>query len=138
MTLIRDLLARPEVLSATSKYTIANGVIYLVGGALLVVWPGATQVLLRDPAFVGHEAGLVRVMAMSVMIIGWFYTAGGRTGGRQVPAASVFDRLLLVPAVLVPLAFAGVFPHLLLAFAFLDVALGIGAWVLISRSAKTA
>jgi hypothetical protein len=50
----------------------------------------------------------------------------------------VFDRLLLVPAVLVPLAFAGVFPHLLLAFAFLDVALGIGAWVLISRSAKTA
>jgi hypothetical protein len=40
----------------------------------------------------------------------------------------VVDRLVLVPAVLVPLAIAGVFPHLLWTFAILDPALGIGAW----------
>jgi uncharacterized membrane protein YbaN (DUF454 family) len=36
--------------------------------------------------------------------------------------------------VLVPLAIAGVFPHLLPAFAFLDVALAIGAWAIVARS----
>jgi hypothetical protein len=33
-----------------------------------------------------------------------------------------------------PLAIAGVFPHFLLAFAVLDPTLGIGAWLLLSRS----
>jgi hypothetical protein len=45
----------------------------------------------------------------------------------------VLDRVVLVPAVLVPVAIAGVFPHVLLAFALLDVSLGIGAWVLHDR-----
>jgi hypothetical protein len=36
--------------------------------------------------------------------------------------------------VLVPLAIAGVLPHLLLAFAALDVALAIGAWVIFGRA----
>jgi hypothetical protein len=36
--------------------------------------------------------------------------------------------------VLVPLAIAGAFPHFLLAFGLLDPALGIGAWLLLSRS----
>jgi hypothetical protein len=42
----------------------------------------------------------------------------------------VVDRLLFVPAVLVPLAMAGVFPRLLGTFAILDPVLGIGAWVI--------
>jgi hypothetical protein len=45
----------------------------------------------------------------------------------------VVNRLTFVPGVLVPLAIAGVFPHLLLAFAFLDVSLAIGAWVIFGR-----
>ena len=84
-----------------------------------------------DRAFVGDEAALIRVMGMTVAVIGWLYVFGGRSGGRQVVAASVVDRLVLVPAVLVPLALAGVFPHLLLAFAILDPLLGIGAWLLL-------
>jgi hypothetical protein len=40
---------------------------------------------------------------------------------------------VLVPAVLVPLALAGIVPHTLGAFAILDPALGTGAWVLHSR-----
>jgi hypothetical protein len=35
-------------------------------------------------------------------------------------AASVLDRWILVPAVLVPIAISGVFPHTLLAIAVLD------------------
>jgi hypothetical protein len=100
---------------------------------LLIVWPGVTQTLFIDRAFVGDEQGLVRVMGLTVVVIGWLYLFGGRSGGRQVVAASVVDRLIFAPGVLVPLAIAGVFPHLLLAFACLDVALAIGAWVIFGR-----
>jgi hypothetical protein len=136
MPLIRDLLERPSRLAPTSRYTLANGLLYLGGGALLVVWPGAIQVLFRDPAFAGHEAGLVRALGMTVMVIGWLYVFGGRTGAIQFAACTVFDRTLLVPLVLIPLALAGVFPHLFTAFAALDVALALGVWWLLSRSSK--
>jgi hypothetical protein len=63
------------------------------------------------------------------VVIGWLYLFGGRTGGREVAAASVIDRLIFVPIVLLPLAFAGVFHHLLVAFTILDMTLAIGAWV---------
>jgi hypothetical protein len=92
--------------------------------------------LFRDAPFAGHEEALMRVVGMTVMVIGWLYLFGGRSGARQVVAASVLDRVVLVPAVLVPVAIAGVFPHLLLTFAILDPSLGIGAWVLLSRSAN--
>ena len=73
---------------------------------------------------------LIRVMGLTVVVIGWLYLFGGRSGARQIVAASVVDRLLFVPAVLAPLAIAGVFPHLLGTFAILDPVLGIGAWVI--------
>ena len=81
-----------------------------------------------DRAFVGDEQGLVRGVGLTVVVIGWLYLFGGRSGARQFVAASVVDRLIFVPVVLAPLAIAGVFPHLLLAFTFLDVSLAIGAW----------
>jgi hypothetical protein len=59
---------------------------------------------------------------------------GGLSGDRRIVAATVLERVVLVPLVLVPLAIAGVFPHLLVAFAVLDPVLGIGAWLLLSRS----
>src|SRR3954471_22788282 len=111
MSLIQELLARPPNLSTPSKYTAINGVIYLAAGALLIAWPGATQALFRDRAFVGDEQGLMRVIGLLVVVIGWLYLFGGRSGARQIVAASVVDRLLFVPAVLLPLAIAGVFPH---------------------------
>ena len=133
MSLIKDLLEKPPTLSTTSKYTVMNGVVYLGVGALLVVWPAVTQTLFRDPAFVGHEGALIRVIGMTIGVIGWLYLFGGRSGARQFVAASVIDRLVFVPAVLVPLAIAGVFPHLLLTFAIFDPSLAIGAWVLLGR-----
>ena len=102
-------------------------------GTLLLIWPGAVQTLFFDPEFVGRESALVRILGMTVAIIGWFYFFCGRSGGRQVVAASVLDRIILVPLVLVPLAVAGVFPHLLLTFAILDPVLGLVAWHLLRR-----
>ncbi len=71
---------------------------------------------------------------MTVTVIGWIYFFGGRTGSRQFVAAGVIDRVVLVPAVQLSLVMVGVFPHLFLGFAILDPALGIGAWVLLSRA----
>jgi hypothetical protein len=134
MPLMEDLLERPYDQAITSKYTAMNGLIYLGAGTLVLIWPGMVQTIFRDAAFVGNEAALIRVMGMTVMVIGWLYLFGGLSGGRRIVAASVLDRVVLVPLVLVPLAIAGVFPHFLLAFAVLDPTLGIGAWLLLSRS----
>jgi hypothetical protein len=105
----------------------------LAVGFLLIVWPGVTQTLFMDPPFAGHEQGLMRVIGLTVVVIGWLYVFGGRSGARQIVAASVVDRLIFVPAVLIPVAMAGVFPHLLLTFAIFDALLAIGAWILFAR-----
>jgi hypothetical protein len=133
MSLLKDLLDRPPILSTVSKYTAMNGFVYLGGGALLVAWPGVMQTLFMEPAFVGHEEGLIRVIGLTVAVIGWLYLFGGRSGARQIVAASVVDRLVFVPVVLVPLAIAGVFVHFLVALVILDPTLAIGAWVLLGR-----
>ena len=133
MSLINNLLERPTNLSTASVYLAINGVIYLAAGVLLIVWPGVTQTLFTDRDFVGDERGLVHVLGLTVVVIGWLYLFGARTGGRQFIAATVIDRLTFVPVVLLPLAFTGVFPHVLVAFTILDISLAFGAWVLLSR-----
>jgi hypothetical protein len=133
MSLLNDLLQKPANLSIASKYTVINGVLYLGAGALFIAWPGVVQTLFMDAAFVGHERALFRVIGLLLVVIGWFYLFGGRSGARQIVAASVVDRLLFVPVVLVPLAVAGVFPHLFVALAILEPLLAIGAWALLSR-----
>lgn len=133
MSLIKDLLEKPAVLSVASRYLAINGIFYMGCGILLMAWPGAIQTIFMDPAFVGHEAAMVRVIGMTITVIGWYGLFGGRSGARQIVAASVVDRVLLVPAVLAPLALAGIFPHVLTTFAVLDPSLGIGAWLLLAR-----
>ncbi|MEM9819301.1 MAG: hypothetical protein AAF827_23270 [Cyanobacteria bacterium P01_D01_bin.6] len=133
MSLFTDLMDSPLNLAASAKFTALNGIIYLSVGILLMSWPKAVQTLLLDSEFVGREAALIRVVGMAVAIIGWFYFFGGRSGSRQIVAASVLNRIVLVPLVLVPLAMAGVFPHLLLMFAILDPVLGFVAWYLLHQ-----
>ena len=133
MSLIETLLEKPANLSVASRYTTMNGIVYLSAGALLILWPGVVQAIFRDRAFEGDEQGLIRAMGMAVVVIGWLYLFGGRAGSRQAVAASVVDRLTIVPLVLLPLAAYGVFPHLFIFFAVLDMSLGIGAWALLRR-----
>jgi hypothetical protein len=133
MSFFSDLLEKPANLSTESKYAVMNGYIYLAIGATLIVWPGAVQTIFMDRPFVGHESALFRVLGMAVAVIGWLYVFGGRSGARQFGPASILDRVVLVPVVLVPLVIAGVFPHMLAAFAILDPALALGAWVIRNR-----
>jgi hypothetical protein len=135
MSFITDLLEKPSNLSTASKYTVMNGVLYLGAGVLIIAWPGMVQTLFRDAPFVGQEGALFRVVGLLLVVIGWLYFFGGRSGSRQPVAASVIDRLIFVPLIFLPLAYAGVFPHLLVAFAIIDPLLGIGAWFLLSRKA---
>lgn len=134
MPIVKDLLERPAVLSTGAKYAIVNGLIYLGAGLTFILWPGAVQTLFMDRAFVGDEQGLIRVIGLTLLVIGWLYVFGGRTGARQFSAASVIDRLIFVPLVTVPLVIAGVFPHMLVAFTVLDMSLAVGAWILLRRS----
>src|SRR5262249_496505 len=115
-----------------SKYTALNGIGYLVVGTILIVWPGVTQTLFREPAFAGHEQALMCVIGLTVAVIGWLYFFGG-SGPRQFIAASVIDRFIFSPAVLIPLATAAVFPRLFLTFTIIDALLAIGAWLLLAR-----
>jgi hypothetical protein len=134
MSLISDLRQRPATLSAAARFTSACGLLYLAGGLLLLVWPDAIQMVFQDPAFAAQERALARLLGLMLAIIGWLYFFGGRSGGRQFVAATVVDRLALVPLVLIPTALAGVFPHVLLTFAVLDPALALVAWWLLARS----
>ena len=75
----------------------------------------------------------MRVIGLTIVVIGWLYLFGVRSGARQIVAASIIDRLVFVPVVLVPLAIPGVFPHLLVTFAIFDASLAIGAWAFLGR-----
>ncbi|MCE9599060.1 MAG: hypothetical protein K8S54_13940 [Spirochaetia bacterium] len=133
MSLIKALLEKPAKLSPASKFTYLNGVLYMGSGILLVAWPGVAQTIFQETAFVGREEALLRVTGLTLGVIGWFYFFGGRSGASQIVAASVVDRLIFVPAVLIPLALMGVFPKLLLTFGLLDPTLAVIAWVLFRR-----
>ena len=60
MSLIKVLRHKSPGLTVASKYTALNGVGYLVIGVILIVWPGVTQTLFREPDFIGHEQALMR------------------------------------------------------------------------------
>lgn len=136
MSLLADLLEAPSNLSTASKFTSACGVFYMASGLMLLVWPGAVQVLFLDPPFEAREEALTRVLGMVLTIVGWLYIFGGRSGGRQFVASTVLDRLVLVPLVLIPTAAAGVFPHIMLTFAVLDPALALVTWRLLARGRR--
>ncbi len=133
MSILAALRESPADLSRASAFTWMSGVFYLATGVLVMAWPGVAQTLMRDPDFVGREAALFRVLGMCVAVIGWLYIFGGRSGGRQFVAATVMDRVVLVPLVLVPTAVAGVIPHTLLLFAVADPTLALVSWFLLSR-----
>jgi len=66
MSFLKDLRHKPPGLTVASKYTALNGIGYLVVGVILIVWPGTTQTLFREPAFAGHEQALMRVIGLTV------------------------------------------------------------------------
>ena len=73
----------------------------------------------------------MRVIGLTVAVIGWLYIFGGRSGaGNSSPRPWSTD---FVPLVLILVALAGIFPHLFITFTLLDASLAIGAWALLVR-----
>jgi hypothetical protein len=77
---MKEFLEQPAALTTASKYTALNGVAYLAIGMLLIVWPGAAQTLFMEPAFVGREEGLMRVIGLT--IVDWVALLVRRSFGR--------------------------------------------------------
>lgn len=139
MSFFAALAARPtEPLSPLARYTVANGLFYLLLGALLYAGAGPIVDLIAQLEGTGlQEVGLVRVVGMAVGIIGFFYIMGGRTNADSFGLATVADRLL-VPFLLLPLWALGELPaSLALPFALLDPLLGLGAYAIWARSRRT-
>ena len=115
-----------------SRFTERCGMLYLALGATIFAWPGQFQLVGVAP-FQGQEEGLARVVGFTVMVVGWFYFMGGRTGATSFGLASVVDRLL-VPLFLIPLGLTGqVSWPIALPFAILDPALGLVAFFIWRR-----
>ena len=133
MSPIKIAREKPAHLTTASKYTVFNGFVYFGLGVLLILWPGSVQTLLGERAYVGDEQSLFRAMGMAVSIIGYYLLVGGHSGSRQTTAASVIDRLTIVPLVLLPLVMEGVFPRFFVAVVIVDVSLAISTWVILNR-----
>lgn len=73
MSLLKTLMQTPGRLSTASRYTVLNGWIYLGAGAFLIAWPGMLQALLMERAFVGSEEALIRLLGLTLVVIGWPY-----------------------------------------------------------------
>lgn len=128
------LFSKPPPHTPLTRYTAWNGALYMLLGATFYAWPGSAQTLLRAPQFQAGEAGLVRVLGMTLALVGYFYFFGARTGQDRFGVATILDRLL-VPALLVPLVVRRqIAPQLGLPFVVLDPALAIGAWIVFARS----
>lgn len=133
MSFFSSMLNRPSASTPLSKFTERCGMLYLALGASIFAWPQQFQLVGVAP-FQGQEEGLARVIGFTVMIVGWFYLMGGRTGATSFGLATVFDRLL-VPFFLIPLSIAGqVAWQLTLPFAILDPALGLVAFIIWRRT----
>lgn len=134
MSIFQTLSKDPGPHTPLSRFTALSGVIYLVAGASFYAWPGQLQDVLGQPPYVGHEAGLVRVIGFTLAVVGYFYLAGARTRNPVFGIATIFDRLL-VPLFLVPLGVSGAVPWpIAYVISVLDPILGLIAYVLARRS----
>lgn len=110
-----------------SRYTAANGLLYVAFGAVVYAWPEVTHLIGADD-FRAGESGLVRVLGFVMLVIGWFYVMGARTRADSFGLATVLDRVLIVPVFLMALVVTDtVDAGLVVPFAILDPVLGLGA-----------
>lgn len=123
------LSATPDTpASKLSRYTMWNGVLYLLLGGALFVLPGGVHQAIMGVA--ADQVGNVRLVGMCVGIIGWFYVMGARTGATSFGLATVVDRAA-VPFLLGALVVAGeVTLQQVIAFAVLDPLLALGAFLI--------
>ena len=95
----QDLMATPkQPLSRLARFTSVQGLFYMVLGLVLMVSPTEVLTLLTGLAEEGQPA--LRLCGFTVVVVGWFYFMGGRTGASSFALATVVDRAI-VPFVMV-------------------------------------
>lgn len=112
-----------------TTYTIFNGVFYLLTGLTFLLWPQCLE-LAGHPPITPEVAGPIRGVGLSVIYIASFYLWTARS--RFVPTllGSVVNRLVLGPAVILPLVYLGLMhPMLGIPFCLMDVVFGIGMYI---------
>jgi hypothetical protein len=131
--LIQALVEKSATSSAASRFTSLSGLFYLAMGLTICVAPILIPMLFFEPTFTGREQGLFRLVGWIMAVVGLFLWIGGRTGARSFVAAGIIARLG-VPVLVIPLAVAGVFPHMMYVFVVLDPVSALVTWRLLSRA----
>lgn len=127
MTTFLAALLRAPAGTPLSRYTSANGILYVVLGIGLYAFPTLVEAGGADE-LTGGEPGLLRLAGFSLAVIGWFYLMGGRTGATSFGLATVLNRIVFVPAFLLPLALTDTAdPYVVVPIVVLDLVLGLGA-----------
>ena len=129
-TFFETLTDRPAELSRLARYTIWNGLFYMVVGIGLFVAPQPLLELNFRVPLRGYEAGLSNALGMTLLVIGFFYVMGARTGRASFGLATVVDRVF-VPFLLGSLLLRGlVAPMMVVPFMILDPILALGAFLI--------
>ena len=123
----KALMATPEKpLSRLSRFTAAQGLFYMGLGLVLMLSPSSVLTLLTG--LTDDGLAVFRFCGFTVVVVGWFYFIGGRTGAASFALATVADR------VIVPFACAGfvlsgqLSIQLVAPLAILDPILAFFAW----------
>ena len=131
--MFKELLAPAPPPTALSTYTTINGAMYIATGLLFWLWPYALE-LFGHPALTPATQGPIRGIGIAVIQIGWFYIWGARTRNVAFSLASVVNRLLFGPVLILPLVFMKLLePTLGIPFVVIDVVLGLGMFVIWKR-----
>ncbi|MCO4746141.1 MAG: hypothetical protein KC912_15195 [Proteobacteria bacterium] len=127
------LTAAPQ-LGALSKYTVANGLMYLCVGTAILFMPADWLALaLMLDGWQGYEEGWARMIGFTLAVVGWFYVMGGRTGAASFGLATVVDRAIVPFAMLGLWATGKVAVGMVIGVGILDPLLGLGAYLIWRR-----
>jgi hypothetical protein len=131
--LLHALREKSPTVSPASRMTSVAGVFYLCTGLAICAAPAIVPTVFFEPGFAGREAGIFRLVGWIMAVVGGFLWVGGRSGARSFVAAGIVARLA-VPLVVIPLAVAGIFPHMMMIFGVLDPLTGLLTWRLMSSA----
>mmetsp|Transcript_2025 Transcript_2025/g.4682 ORF Transcript_2025/g.4682 Transcript_2025/m.4682 type:complete len:186 (-) Transcript_2025:25-582(-) len=102
-----------------------EGVLYFVLGMQTWLVPETAHYTFLMPPLEPAEAQIARLGGMGMMVVGYFYMQMARTNSPFVVAASIFNRLLLVPPMFAVAGMLGARWQVCLAIALLDTALAL-------------
>ena len=145
MRMALGLHETPLRITPTHRFLFLQGILYAIAGLLFMVLPKQSVYLVTLGALStdsfeidgsGHptELRMLQFTGYLVLLVGYFYMQGARENTLHFVAASTLNRAVLVPLVMLLLAFFGARLPLCILFALLDP--GLTVLTLISLKGK--